>query len=108
MERLSETIGEITIVGLESVGKSVAFSFKNETSAVVVVEHLIDSSGTAVGWYQQGFDGRFDWRLVVLFVEDVFVLLAFVFFHLQCIKLLKIIVDWLYKVTAESETTLAS
>ena len=83
MECLAETIGEIAVVGLKGVGKGVALGLENETYAVVVVQHLIDSSGAAVARNQKRFDGRLDRLLVVFLVKHILILLALELFHFQ-------------------------
>lgn len=45
MEGFAEAIGEIAIIGFESVGKGVAFGFKNKAYATIVVKNLINGSG---------------------------------------------------------------
>lgn len=37
----AEAIGEVAVIGLEGVGKGVAFSFEDETNATVIVENLV-------------------------------------------------------------------
>ena len=64
MESLAEAIGEVAIVGLEGVGEGVALGFEDDADALVVVEHLIDSGGGAVGRDEKGADWRFG-RLLV-------------------------------------------
>ena len=100
MECLAETIGEIAIVGLKGVGKGVAFGLENETYAVVVVQHLIDSSGAAVARNQKRFDGRLDRLLVVFLVEHILILLTLELFHFQRVKLLEVIMNGLDKMPA--------
>ena len=64
MESLAEAIGEVAIVGLEGVGKGVALGFEDDADALVVVEHLIDSGGGAVGRDEESADWWFG-RLLV-------------------------------------------
>lgn len=45
MEGFAEAIGEIAVVGLESVGEGVAFGFEDEAYATIVVKNLINGSG---------------------------------------------------------------
>lgn len=50
MEGFAKAIGKVSIIGLESVGEGVAFGFEDEANAFVVVQHLINRCGAAVGW----------------------------------------------------------
>ena len=45
MKGFAEAVGEVAIIGLESVGEGVAFGFEDEAYATIVVKNLINGSG---------------------------------------------------------------
>lgn len=108
MESLAEAIGEVAIIGLEGVGEGVALGFEDDADALVVVEHLIDSGGGAVGRDEKGADWWFDRLLVGFLVLIVFVELAMVFFHFQLVELLEVVVNGLDEIAAGGEAAFAS
>ena len=73
MESFAQAIGEISVVGLKGVGQGVALGFKQQTSALVFMEGLVNGSCTAVARDEHHFDRRLFGFLVVFRVESVLV-----------------------------------
>lgn len=110
VEGLTEAVGVVAKVGVESVGQGVAFCLEQKADTVVLGKGLIDDGCGAVGRNEQSEEWRFfglDGQSV-LAVDDKGGLGGFVLFHLLAVLVAKRGVQWRGKVATEREPTFAS
>ncbi len=110
VERLSEAVGVIAIVGAECVGEGVALSLEHQARAAVVAKDLIDCGCGGVGRDEEHMHRRFFWLLHIDFLLACGIVLGdlvLVFDNLGLVDFTDEVVDWFDDVAAESETAFA-
>lgn len=103
VEGFSESVGVVTVVGIECVGKGVALGLEHQADAVVLVQGLIDGCGGGVGRDEQETERRF-FRLFegfLVFGGVRFIEFGLVFFAFGFVESAQLVVDGIDEVSTK-------
>lgn len=110
VERLSEAVGVIAIVGAECVGEGVALGLEHQAGAAVVAKDLIDCGCGGVGRDEEHTHRRFFGLLHIDFLLAggiVFRKFVFIFDDFGLVDFTEAVVDGFDDISAECETAFA-